>query len=173
MDIFPNGHVDYVLKLDGEDLIGVAKVKMPPVKYKTVNITGAGIMGEMEVPLAGMIDPMIANIDFSSITDGIMALGDNKWHNVALYDAFQYFNRTSGDEELEQNRIEMAIRATETSLGTVATASAADASGTYSVRKFKVYKDNKVTMDIDQLAGKHVVNGVDCAAALRKALGMM
>ncbi len=173
MDLFPNGHVDYALKMDGEDLIGVAKVKLPPIKYKKVKIAGAGIMGEMEVPLAGMIEAMIATINFSSVTDAATQLGDNQWHNVALYDAFQYFNRKLGAEELEANRMEMAIRATETDLGTVATATEADASGAYSVRKFKVYKNNKVVLDIDQLAGKHEVNGVDCAAAIRKALGMM
>lgn len=170
---FPNGHVDYAVKLDGADLIGVAKVTLPTVKYKTVPVTGAGVGGDVEVPLAAMIDAMSAKFDFSSITDAIMALGDNKWHNVALYDAFQYFNSETGEEELEADRIEMAIRPTETNLGTVATASAADASGTYSVRKFTVYKDGEKVMDINQLALKHLVNGVDCAEALRKALGMM
>ncbi len=171
--VFPNGHVDYALKENGTNLIGVGKVKTPEVKYKTVNIEGAGIMGGMEIPLTGMIDPMNVEIDFTSVTDGVMKLGDGKWHDVALYDAFQYFNNETGEEELEADRIEMSIRAVRTNLGTVATASPADASGGYSCRKLKVYKNNAVIMDLDQLAGKHLVNGVDCAAKLREALGMM
>lgn len=170
---YPNGHVDYRLKLKGTDLIGTAKVKLPEVKYKTVTSEGAGIMGGIEVPLAGMIDPMNVDIDFSSITDAIMELGDNHWHDVAIYDAFQYFDDEDGDEALAQNRIEMSIRATRTNLGTVATATPADASGTYSCRKIKIIKDGEVVLDIDQLANRHVVNGVDNAAAIRRALGMM
>lgn len=171
--LYPNGHVDFALKLSGGDLVGVAKVKLPEVQYKTVTSEGAGIMGGIEVPMAGMIDPMRVDIDFTSITDAIMELGGDGWHDVTLYDAFQYFNSETGEEELEADRIELSIRATKTALGTVATASAADASGTYSCRKYKVIKDGKTVLEIDQLNGKHVVNGVDNAAPIRKALGMM
>lgn len=171
--IYPNGHIDYVLKLDGVDLVGVAKVHMPEVNYKTVTVEGAGVMGSMEVPLGGMIDPMSASIDFSSCTDAILKLGDNQWHTVALYDAFQYFDQLTGQEDLEANRFEMSIRATKVAMGTIATASAADASGEYSVRKYAVYKAGSKVVDIDQLAGKFLVNGTDCAQPIRQALGMM
>lgn len=171
--LYPNGHVDYRIKESGGDMIGTAKVKLPEVKYKTVTSEGAGIMGGIEVPLAGMIDPMNVDIDFTSITDAVLKLGDGKWHDVALYDAFQYFDDEDGDEELSQNIIEMSIRATRTSLGTVATATPADASGTYSCRKVKIIKDGATVLEIDQLATKHVVNGVDGAEAIRKALGMV
>lgn len=170
---YANGHVDFVVKEEGEDHAGIARVKLPEIQYKKVTSEGAGIMGGLDIPMAGMIDPMSVDIDFNSVTEAAMALGDGQWHNVALYEAFQYFNSESGMEELETDRIEMSIRCTKTNLGTVATASAADASGTYSCRKLKVYKAGKVVMDIDQLNTKHVVNGVDAAAPLREALGMM
>ncbi len=144
--IYPNGHVDYIMYEGGGALIGVGKVKMPPIKYKTVNATGAALMGDVTIPLASMIEPMVVNIDFSSVT------------------------RT---EELEQNRFEMSIRPTEINQGTVQTASAADASGTYSVCKYTVYKNGEKVLDIDQFSQVHEVNGVDNAAAVRKALGMM
>lgn len=173
MHRYPNGHIDFALKLLGGDMIGVARVKLPVVKYKTVTTEGAGVMGGIDVPLGGMIDPMSVEIDFTSITDAVMELGGEGWHDVALYDAFQYFNKETGMEEIESDRIEMSIRAVETNLGTVATATAADASGKYSCRKYKVYKEGEVVLDIDQLNTKHVVNGVDNAEPIRKALGMM
>ena len=33
--IYPNGHIDYLMYENGGALIGVAKVTMPPIKYKT------------------------------------------------------------------------------------------------------------------------------------------
>lgn len=171
--IYPNGHIDYLMYENGGALIGVAKVTVPTVKYKTANATGAGVMGEVTIPLAGMIDPMTARIDFSSVTDAIVQLGTNEWHDVVLYAADQYFDSVTRTEEMEQNRFEMSIRPTEINQGTIQTASAADASGTYSVCKYTVYKDGKKVMDIDQFNQVHEVNGVDNAAKVRSALGMM
>lgn len=171
--IYPNGHIDYLLYKNGGPLIGVAKVTVPPIKYKTVNATGAALMGEVTIPLASMIEPMTARIDFSSVADAIVELGTNEWHDVALYVADQYFDSVTRKEELEQLRFEMSIRPTEINQGTIQTASAADASGNYSVCKYTVYKAGKKVLDIDQFNQVHEVNGVDNAAKIRQALGMM
>lgn len=170
--IYPNGHVDYLMYENGGALIGVAKVTMPSIKYKTVTATGAGLMGDVTIPLAAMIEAMTFNIQFSSVTDASVQLGTNEWHDVALYAADQYFDSVSRKEEIEQNRFELSIRPTETSAGTIATASAADASGVYSVCKYSVYKNGQKVIDIDQFSQTHEVNGVDCAAPVRKAMGM-
>ena len=76
-------------------------------------------------------------------------------------------------EEIEQNKFELSIRPTETSAGTIATASAADASGVYSVCKYTVYKNGDKVTDIDQFGLVHEFNHVYCAAAVRKEMGMM
>lgn len=156
----------------GGALIGVGKVTVPTIKYKTVTATGAGLMGDVTIPLAGMIEAMVANIQFTSVTDAAIELGSNEWHDVALYVAEQYFDSVNRKEEIEQTRFEMSIRPTETNLGTIATASAADASGAYSVCKYTVYKAGKKVVDLDQFSQIHDVNGVDCAADVRKAIGM-
>lgn len=171
--IYPNGHIDYLMYENGGALIGVAKVTMPPIKYKKVTVTGAALMGDVEIPLAGMIEPMTININFSSVADAIVQLGTNEWHDVALYLADQYFDGVNRTEELEQVRFEMSIRSTEINQGTIQTASAADASGTYSVCKYTVYKAGQKVIDIDQFNQVHDVNGKDNAALVRKALGMM
>ena len=170
--IYPNGHVDYLMYKNGGALIGIAKVTMPTIKYKTVTASGAGLMGNVTIPLAAMIEAMTFNIQFSSVTDAAVQLGTNEWHDVALYAADQYFDSVSRKEEIEQNRFELSIRPTETSAGTIATASAADASGVYSVCKYTVYKNGAKVIDIDQFSQQHEVNGVDNAASVRKAMGM-
>ena len=48
--IYPNGHVDYLMYKNGGPLIGIAKVTMPTVKYKTVTASGAGLMGDVTIP---------------------------------------------------------------------------------------------------------------------------
>lgn len=170
--IYPNGHVDYMIYKNGGALIGVGKITVPTVKYKTVTATGAGLMGDVTIPLAGMIEAMVANIQFTSVTDAAVELGSSEWHDIAVYVAEQYFDPVNRREEIEQTRFEMSIRPTETNLGTIATASAADASGSYSVCKYTVYKAGRKVVDLDQFGQVHEVNGVDCAAAVRKAMGL-
>ncbi|MDE7243589.1 MAG: phage major tail tube protein [Oscillospiraceae bacterium] len=171
--IYPNAHVDYMMYEDGGELIGVGKVTMPPLKYKTVTATGAGLMGDATIPLASMIEAMTVNINFTSVTDAIVKLGSNRWHDVAVYVADQYFDSVSRTEEIEQVRFEMSIRPIETNHGTIATASAADASGVYSVCKYTVYKNGEKVVDIDQFNQIHEIDGEDCAANVRKAIGLM
>jgi len=171
--IYPNGHIAYMMYEDGGALIGVGKITMPPIKYKTVTTTGAGLMGDAIIPLASMIEAMTVNINFTSVTDAVVTLGSNRWHDVAVYVADQFFDSEKRKEELEQIRFEMSIRPIETNHGTIATASAADASGTYSVCKYTVYKAGKKVVDIDQFNQAHEVNGEDCAADVRKAIGLI
>ena len=171
--IYPNGHVDYLMYKNGGPLIGVARITMSPIKYKTVTATGAGMMGDATIPLAGMIEAMTVNIQFTSVTDAAVELGSNEWHDVSVYVADQYFDSVNRTEEMEQTRFEMSIRPLETNAGTVAAASAADASGSYSACRYTVYKAGKKVVDIDQFNQVHMVNGKDCAADVRKCLGLM
>ena len=112
-------------------------------------------------------------IKYKNVTDAVVELGSNEWHDVAIYVAEQYFDSVTRREEKEQTRFEMSIRPIEVNHGTIAPASAADASGTYSVCKYTVYKAGKKVVDIDQFNQVHEVNGVDCAADVRRALGLM
>lgn len=171
--IYPNGHVDHMVYKNGGALIGVAKVTMPAIKYKTVTASGAGLQGDVIIPLAGMIEPMTVNIQFSSVTDAAVELGSNEWQDIAVYVADQYFDQKNRKEDIEEVRFELSIRPTEINHGTIATASAADASGTYSVSRYTVYKAGKKVVDIDQFAQIHEVGGVDYGAAVRRAIGMM
>lgn len=170
--IYPNGHINYLVYKNGGALIGVAKVTIPTIKYKTVRTEGAGVMGGVEIPLGGMIEPMSITIEFSSVTDAAVELGANQWQDIALYVADQYFDSEKRREELEPERFEMSIRPTELKGGTIQQASAADASGTYSVCNYTVYKSDEKVIEIDQFGYVHEIGGVDNAALLKKALGM-
>ena len=58
MNIYPNGHLDYIMYEDGGAMIGVAKISMNAITQKTTTVSGAGVMGDIEVPLGGMLEPM-------------------------------------------------------------------------------------------------------------------
>ena len=53
---------------DSVNLMGVAKVKMPAIIFPCVTIAGAGMMGNMDVPLYGMVDAMSVTINWLTTT---------------------------------------------------------------------------------------------------------
>ena len=55
--------------------------------------------------------------------------------------------------------------------GTLAPASAADASGEYAVRYWATYVDGQKIREIDPMNSICIINGVDYLADVRKALG--
>lgn len=169
--LYPNGQILHNLYKDGEALPGVVKVSMPDIVYKKVNCEGAAMMGTAEIPLAGMIDAMTVNMEFSSY-DAMIELGTNEWHDVALYQAEQYFDGVNRTEELRELRFELSIRPLSNGMGDVQAFTAHNNKGSFSVCKYAVYSDDEEIIYIDQFACIHRVNGVDNAAKVRKAIGM-
>ena len=53
------GSIQLKLYEDGINLCGTAKVTLPSIAYVCTTLTGAGLMGNLEVPYIGMIDNKI------------------------------------------------------------------------------------------------------------------
>lgn len=64
----------FMMYLDGKDLIGVAEVKLPEIKYKTTTIGGSGILGEIEFTNPYSIESLEVEIKFNTITDNTFDL---------------------------------------------------------------------------------------------------
>ena len=51
----PQAYIEFEVYEDSENMIGIAQVTLPDVTSHTVSMTGAGIGGTVDTPLAGMI----------------------------------------------------------------------------------------------------------------------
>lgn len=173
MNIYPNGHLDYIMYEDGGAMIGVAKISMNAITQKTTTVSGAGVMGDIEVPLGGMLEPMGLSIEFSSVADAALKLAKMKWHQVEWRVADQYFNSAVRNEDIEQLRYVAMIRPKSINHGDFATASAANVTGEYSMCYYAVYRNGKKIIEIDPLAHICNIDGEDNGAKIRKAIGLM
>ena len=72
-------YIQLELYEDSVNLLGIAKVKLPAITYPCVNIAGAGMMGNMEVPLYGMVDAMSMTINWLSPTHGWQPRKSTSW----------------------------------------------------------------------------------------------
>ncbi len=153
------------------NLLGVAKVKLPDIVFPCVNISGAGMMGNMEVPLYGMVDTMTVSINWLTPHGDAVTLMSPKKHLLDMRVAEEYWDVGDAEVGLWADRYVMIVRPKTTSPGTVAPMAAADTSGEYAVYYFAAYRGDEQLWEVDKRNMKCVILGVDYMEPVRKALG--
>ena len=69
MTRFPAATISFRVYEDSVNEVGVAKVTLPDITNKAVTIMGSGMMGDVSVPIMGMIENMVMGMQFLSHTD--------------------------------------------------------------------------------------------------------
>ena len=156
---------------DSINLLGVAKVQLPAIVFPCVQISGAGMMGNMEVPLYGMVDNMTTTINWLTPHGDAVKLMSPKKHQLDMRVAEEFWGIEDAEVGLWADKYVMIVRPKTTTPGTVAPMAAADTSGEYVVYYFAAYKDGEQLWEIDKRNMKCVIGGVDYMAEVRKALG--
>ena len=164
-------YVNLEIYEDSVNLLGIAKVQLPSIAYPCVSISGAGMMGNMEVPLYGMVDNMTVTINWLTAHGDAVKLMSPKKHQLDMRVAEEFWNIEEAEEGVWADRYVMIVRPKSTSPGSVAPMTAADASGEYVVYYFAAYQDGKQLWEIDKRNMKCVIGGVDSMEPVRKALG--
>lgn len=167
----PEAYIDFEVYEDANTLLGVAKATLPDISFLTQSITGAGITGNVEAVLIGMVDAMTLTLNFRSATDAAVKLSAPKKHSIDLRVAEQFWDTVKVEKEIQADKYLMVVVPKKTSPGTVAPASAVDASGEYSVYSYKAVKDGKTLWNIDPFNQVCIFDGTDYLADVRKALG--
>lgn len=156
---------------DSVNLLGVAKVKLPDITYPCVTISGAGMMGNMEVPLYGMVDAMSTTINWLTPHQDAVKLMSPKKHQLDMRVVEEYWGVQDAEVGTWADKYVMIVRPKTLSVGNVAPMAAADTSGEYAVYYYAAYRDGKQLWEIDKRNMKCVIDGVDYMADVRKALG--
>ena len=169
--LHPESLIDFKVYEDKNEYLGVAQVGLPDIAYITQTITGAGIAGNVEAVLIGMMDVMTTTMQFRSCTDAAAKLAKPIAHQIDLRVAEQYWDSVGGQRVVQADKYVMKIIPKKTAAGNVTPASPADANGEYSTYYYAAYKDGKQLWEIDPHNYICVIDGVDYLAPVRKALG--
>ncbi len=164
-------YIDFLVYRNSREMMGVAKAKLPDIKFLTQTISGAGVAGNVESVLKGMMDTMTLGLDFISATDAAVELAAPVKHNIDLRAAEQQWNRTNARSEVASTKYVLVVIPKTTSPGGIAPASPADASGEYAVYYYAAYKGKKQLWEIDPYNYICKINGVDYMKEVRAALG--
>lgn len=167
----PEAIINFEVYEDSVNYIGIAKVSLPNVNYIVQQISGAGIGGNVDAVMHGMVDAMECGLNFRSATDSAVSLLAPRKHNIDLRVAEQAWETVNSQREIIADKFVLVMVPKTYQPGSVAPASPSDASGTYAVYYYAAYRDGKQLWEIDPYNYICTVNGVDYMAPVRRALG--
>ena len=169
--LHPESLIDFKVYEDKNEYLGIAQVGLPDISYITQTITGAGIAGNVEAVLIGMLDVMTTTMQFRSCTEAAAKLAKPTAHQIDLRVAEQYWDSVGGQRVIQADKYVLKVIPKKTSPGNVSPASPADANGEYSTYYYAAYKDGNKLWEIEPHNYICIIDGVDYMAPVRKALG--
>jgi P2 family phage contractile tail tube protein len=165
------GTVDYAVYEDGDEFLGIASVTLPDKNSKVATINGAGIGGDVEIPMVGHYDAMTLSLTFRTYTARTARLRERRRHQIELRIAQQDEDPVSGTIPITDVKHVFICVPKSASGGEIAPAAPGNISVVFSVRYWATYIKGKKVDEIDQLNRVDIINGIDYNADVRKALG--
>ena len=169
--MFEVGTIDFAVYEDSDEFVGMASVTLPDKNQKVVSMNGAGIGGDVEVPVNGHYDAMTLTMAFRNYSPRIARLREHRRHTIELRIAQQNEDRIAGQVVTDAVKHVFVVIPKSASGGTVAPASPGDMTVAFSVRYWATYVNGQKVDEIDQLNRIDIVNGIDYNAPVRRALG--
>lgn len=171
MPNFDESVINFAVYEDSVEYVGMAGVTLPNLAAIVQTLSGAGIAGNVEVPVLGHYDVMSLTLNFRTTTEHSVRLSEPRRHNIDLRMAQQIEDTVAGEVKVQSiKHVLVVVPKTDTG-GTIAPAAPTNGSGEYSVRYWATYIDGAKVREIDPLNFICVVNGVDYLADVRKAIG--
>lgn len=163
--------INFAVYEDKTEFMGIASVQLPDLTALSQQISGAGIAGNIEAIIPGHFEAMTCTINFRTTTTAALKLSEPRRHNLDIRVANQVEDTVAGKVAAQSVKHVLVVLPKKDGGGTLAPASAADASGEYAVRYWATYVDGQKIREIDPMNSICIINGVDYLADVRKALG--
>ena len=154
----------------GQRLLGLATVTLPNFAALTETVTGAGIMGEMEVPSRGHMSAMEFVLNFRSMIDDPLTYAISKAYSFDLRSAQSYEDSTTYDRSEARERYALRGPVKSVNHGNRGPNAAWDASIAVAARRVEHFIDGRQMLEFDLLNNIYKVNGVDIYAPVRAAI---
>lgn len=167
----PQGYINYEVYEDAVNFVGLATITPPDIAQLTHSVSGAGLSGNVDAVMIGMVEAMEATINFHSIMDSASILMQPTKHQLDCRVAEQVWDTDSAAHKINADKLIMVVLPKTTSIGQIGPASAASVSGTYAVYRYEGYLNGEEKWVIDPMNCIFKINGKDYWDEVRKALG--
>ena len=150
-------------------LIGISgEVELPSLEAITDTIEAAGILGEVEDPVTGQFSSIKIKIPFSNLyTDQFNLMDTTNPPQLTLRGSMQVMNSATGGTDYVPVKIVTRGKSTTSSMGKLSKGKKGEPEIEMEVLYLKVMINNKITLELDKLNFKYVLNGKDMLAKIR------
>ena len=166
------GIINYAVYEDGSEYRGIATVTLPDVNLKVLTVNGAGIAGDVEMPVIGHIDAMTGTINFLDAPEAAYKLAEQRRHLVEFRVAHEEYDETAGKLVPKGQKHICEIIPKKIGGGTLAPSAAQGVSGDYDFYSLKTIVNGKVVLDVCPAEGRYIdASGKNALAQVNKILG--
>lgn len=142
----------------------------PDIEMMSDGVTGAGIMGEIDLPTLGQIDSMEFELTLNKTNERSIAMFSPGAHTMETRWVTNVLNSATGASTVQANKEIIKYIPKSLSMGDIENNETNEATLTGEVLTYQYIIAGKTVIKIDKLNNVFIVNGVDYAAAIRKAL---
>ncbi len=164
--------LDFAVYENGSDYLGMANITMPDLTTKTVTVNGAGIPGDVTIPVTGQMEAATMTINFTDVTESAYKLAEQRVHLLDLRAMHETYDPKLASLGTVLYQYILQVIPTKLGGGTIAPAAAQAVSGEYSIISRKDFINGKCVLEHDPLNGKYNDGtGNNIIAATRLGLG--
>lgn len=155
---------------DGDKMVGITdNMTLAEIKHVLATISGAGIGGSYEVPVAGHFEPITQEVPFRMLYDGIAKYANPlEPVDLTIRGAIQVTNRATSAADVVGIRIVLRGRNTTISLGDLKPGAAMGAKLSIAVSYILIETNDEELLMIDVHNNKCRINGVDINEKINK-----
>ena len=154
-----------------QTLIGMADAELPSLEAMTDTMQGAGIAGEIDVPILGHYGSMELKLSFHTTTKDALALAKPEAHHIELRGSIQHHDPAEGKFGTKALKVVVKAIPKKLDIGKLASASSMDTANEFECSYLKVWLEDKEWIEIDKHNFICVIDGVDYLASVKKDLG--
>ena len=89
--------ISFMLYRGSNRFVGAVSVKLPDIVQKVVKLSGAGIAGDVDVPISGQLEAMEVTINFNAYSAEVASLRAPGRHTITLMPAVQNEDTVAGE----------------------------------------------------------------------------
>lgn len=144
--------------------------KRPEIETLTDGFTGAGIMGEIDLPTLGQLGAMEGELGFNKTNTKMIDLFTPKAHTLEVRWVTNVLNTATGNISVQSNKEIIKILPKKIDLGEIENNEANESSMTYEILSYQYIIEGKTVIKIDKLNNVFIINGVDYSEKIRNLL---
>lgn len=144
--------------------------KRPDIEMLTDGFTGAGIMGEIDLPTLGQLGAMEGELAFNKTTDKMVELFTPEAHQIEVRWVTNVIDTATGNITTQGNKEIIKLLPKTLSLGEIEGNETNESSMTYEILAYQYLINGKSVIKIDKLNNVFIVNGVDYSKKIRDLL---